>query len=281
MSLKKRRDFLKACGGAASGSLILPALSMCSGPDQNPSTKPLFSLGMASYTLRKFTVDEAYAMTKRLALKTIALKDFHLPLDSDPSMIKAVADKARSAGLDLYGCGVVYMKDEKQVENAFQYAAAAGMRVIIGVPEHQLLDLVNQKVKSFDIKLAIHNHGPGDKRYPSARSAYEKIKHLDPRMGLCIDIGHSQRFGEDPAEAILNFGNRLHDLHIKDVSSSDSKGGTVEIGRGVIDIPAVLRALIKIGYRGNASFEFEKDSTDPLPGTAESVGYVRGVLKML
>ena len=104
---------------------------------------------------------------------------------------------------------------------------------------------------------------------------------MDPRMGLCIDVGHTIRNGEDPAKAILDFGDRLHDVHMKDVSAAAPEGGTVEIGRGVIDIPAVLRSLIKIHYPYTVSFEFEKDSQDPLPGVAESIGYVRGVLAML
>jgi sugar phosphate isomerase/epimerase len=277
-----RRAFLKTCAATATGSLLLPERSFSTRHDSDTGDrKKLFSLGMASYTLREFNVDEAYAMTRRLNLERIALKDFHLPMDSDSSSIRSVSEQAKKAGLDLYGCGVVYMKNEQEVERAFRYASTAGMRVIIGVPEHHLLGLVNEKVQVYDIKLAIHNHGPGDKRYPSALSVYEKIAQLDPRMGLCIDIGHSQRFGENPAEAIRRFGDRLHDLHLKDVSSSTAEGGTVEIGRGVVDIPEVLKALLDIGYSETASFEFEKDSGDPLPGTAESVGYVRGVLTML
>jgi len=242
---------------------------------------PRFELGLASYTLRKFDLDQTLQMTKRVGLTHIAFKDFHLPLDSSPEKIEEVAAKVKAAGLDLYGGGVIYMKTEQEVQRAFDYARAAGMRVIIGVPNHELLPLVDRKVKEYDIKVAIHNHGPTDKVYPIPATAYELIKDLDRRIGLCNDIGHTARAGVDPSASIEMYADRLYDVHIKDVSAATAKGGTVEIGRGVIDIPQVLAALIKIDYTGIVSFEYEKDENDPLPGLAESVGYVRGVLTTL
>jgi sugar phosphate isomerase/epimerase len=133
-------------------------------------------------------------------------------------------------------------------------------------------------VQQYDIKVAIHNHGPSDKVYPTPASAIEKIKDLDPRVGLCIDIGHTQRAGVDPSVSAEKFADRLLDVHIKDVTQATGKGTTVEIGRGVIDIPKFLRTLLKINYTGIVSFEYEKDAKDPLAGLAESVGYVRGAL---
>jgi len=114
--------------------------------------------------------------------------------------------------------------------------------------------------------------------YPTPARAYEKISELDPRMGLCIDIGHAQRAGVDPSVPAEKFADRLLDVHIKDVTQSSKEGHTVEIGRGVIDIPKFLRTLLKINYSGVVSFEHEKDADDPLAGLAESVGYVRGAL---
>jgi sugar phosphate isomerase/epimerase len=268
--------------GAAASSLSSFTLGStgCSRGKMLSSQKNL-NLGMASYTFRKFPLEETLKMTKRLGLERIAFKSFHLPLESTEEEIKTIARKVKDANLELYGCGVVYMESEDEVHRAFNYAQAAGMKVIIGVPEHDLLSLVNKKVKEFDIQVAIHNHGPTDKRYPTPESAYERIRNLDPRIGLCIDVGHTQRCGVDPSESTEKFADRVLDVHIKDVSAATEKGGTVEIGRGVIDIPKFLRVLLKIGYEKTASFEFEKDADDPLPGVAESVGYVRGVLSAL
>jgi len=239
------------------------------------------NLAMASYTFRKFNLDDTLAMTKRLGLERIAFKSFHLPLDSTKDQIRAVAAKVKEAGLDLYGCGVVYMTNESEVNQAFEYARTAGMNVIIGVPEHNLLSLVNKKVQEYNLKLAIHNHGPGDERYPTPESAYERIKNLDSRMGLCIDIGHTQRSGIDPSDAAEKYADRLLDVHIKDVSAASKEGNTVEIGRGVIDIPKFLRTLLRIHYTGMVALEYEKDENDPLAGSAESIGYLKGVLAVI
>jgi sugar phosphate isomerase/epimerase len=240
--------------------------------------KVKFELGMASYTLRKFNVDQALEMTNRLGLKFICFKDFHLPLDSSADHIKEVVGKVKKAGLNLYGGGVIYMPNELQVRQGFAYAKAAGMKTIVGVPAHDQLPLVDKMVKEYDIKVAIHNHGPGDQVYPVPETVYERVKDLDKRIGLCLDIGHTMRSGIDPAGPAEKYADRLLDVHIKDVSAATARGSTVEIGRGVIDIPKFLRTLVKIDYAGVVSFEYEKDENDPLPGTAESVGYVRGVL---
>lgn len=277
MKQQSRRSFMKTAGVAAtSGALLSSMRSTAVYGSETPLT-----LGMASYTLREFGLDDCLAMTKRLGLSTIAFKSFHLPLDASNEQIKIVRQKVVDAGLDLYGGGVIYMKNEDEVHQAFHYAQVAGMRVIIGVPNHDLLDLVEKKVKEYDILLAIHNHGPGDKVYPSPESAYEKIKDRDARMGLCIDIGHTQRIGLDPAEEFIKFKDRVHDVHIKDVTQATAEGSTIAIGRGVIDIPKFIRALIAHSYKGVVSLEYEADAKDPLPGSAESIGFVRGVMVMI
>jgi inosose dehydratase len=137
---------------------------------------------------------------------------------------------------------------------------------------------VDEKVRQYDIQVAIHNHGPGDKTWPTPQSIYEKVCGLDKRIGLCMDIGHTLRIGVDPVVSAEKFADRLLDVHMKDVSAASPAGQCVEAGRGVIDIPGFLRALVRINYRGVVSFEYEKDENDPLAGLAESVGYVRGVL---
>jgi sugar phosphate isomerase/epimerase len=273
--IRSRREFMQV---AVAGAAACCGLGTASASPEPAAGKPKFELGLASYTLRKFDLTKTIELTKRVGLKHIALKDVHLAMNSSPEQIRAAATQVKDAGLELYGCGVVYMRNEAQVSQAFDYAKTAGMRIIIGVPEYDLLPLVEKKVKEYDIKVAIHNHGPGDKVYPLPSSVYEKIKDLDPRIGLCNDIGHTIRAGVDPVASILEFADRLIDFHIKDVSAADPKGSAVEMGRGVIDIPAVMRALIKINYAGILSFEYEKDADDPVPGLAESVGYARGVL---
>jgi len=277
-----RRDFVKNAGlGAAAAMMPIGGRHLISDGFREAETLPAasgFTLGMASYTFREFGLEETLRMTQRLGLVKIAFKNFHLALDATPAEIEVVVEKVKAAGLDLYGGGVIYMRTEEEVHQAFNYARAAGMRVIIGVPNHELLPLVEQKVREYDIKLAIHNHGPGDQVYPTPESAYERVKDLDPRMGLCIDVGHTQRAGVDPSESVERYIDRLHDVHMKDVSAASREGGTVEVGRGVIDVPKLIGTLVRMNYQGVAAFEHEKDGNDPLAGVAESVGFTRGVL---
>lgn len=173
------------------------------------------------------------------------------------------------------------MKNREEVDQAFEYAKAAGMDTIIGVPEHELLKYTEGKVKEYNIKLAIHNHGPGDERYPSAESAYVLIKDMDKRMGLCIDIGHTKRINRNPEQDLKDFADRVHDIHIKDVTEASAKGKTCIIGRGVIDFPSFMKAVIKSGYTGTLALEYEADADDPLPGMMESFGYVKGILSII
>ena len=222
--------------------------------------------------------DQALAMTKRVGVKHICLKDFHLALTATPEQIAEVVAKVKAAGIDLYGCGVITMHKPADVDQGFAYAKAAGMRIIVAMPSAQMLPQINEKVQEHDIRLAIHNHGPGDKIFPTPDLAYERIKDLDRRVGLCIDIGHTIRIGGDPYRAAEQFADRLFDVHIKDVTAATPKAAELEVGRGIIDIPRFLRALDKVRFAGIVSFEYEKDEKDPLPGLAESVGYVRGVM---
>ncbi len=275
-----RNEFLKLMGLSAVGAAAISPAWGAIAPMNRPAAEGL-TLGLASYTFHKFGLDETIAMAQRLGLTNIALKSMHLPLDSSAQEIKAATDKIKQAGLKLYGAGVIYMKTPQEVDRAFEYAKQAGMGVIIGVPAYNLLERVNKKVQEYDIKLAIHNHGPGDDVYASPTTAYDKVKNLDPRMGLCIDIGHTQRIGEDPAALAEKYQDRLFDVHLKDVTTATGDGVPLEVGRGVIDIPGFLRTLKKINYGGVVAFEYEKDGDDPLAGLAESVGYVRGILKMV
>lgn len=275
-----RRNFLTLSGAGLLASSFSGVSAFTNALSADPS-KFKFDLGIASYTFRKFTLEETLKMTKGLGISKIAFKAFHLSLDASDELIASTLEKCESAGIDLYGAGVVYMKNKEEVDNAFEYARKAKMKMIIGVPEHEFLPYVEEKVKEYDIKLAIHNHGPGDERYPSVESAYVLIKDMDPRMGICLDIGHTQRIKRDPVQDLVDYYDRIFDIHIKDVTASEHDGSTCEIGRGVIDIPAFLKAVINKKYAGVLGFEYEKDADDPLSGLAESVGYVRGVLAML
>jgi len=276
-----RNDFLKMAGLGLTASLApVSVKNLVAQTPVKPKADRL-KLGLASYTLHKFSLDETINILQRLELKEVSLKEMHLPMNATPAQLQEMTDKVRKAGINLYGVGVIYMKSEQEIDRAFAYAKNAGVKMIVGVPNHELLPYTEKKIKEYDIRLAIHNHGPGDKVYPSPETVYEKIKNLDKRIGLCIDIGHTQRIGLDPIKDTLRFADRIYDVHIKDVTGNTEKDTPTEIGRGVIDIPGFLKALLKIKYTGSVSMEYEKNATDPVPGLAESVGYTRGVMQLI
>jgi sugar phosphate isomerase/epimerase len=277
-----RRQFLKVAGASAAAcATAAPGGALKAAMSEPAAAAVPFTLGMASYTLRQFPADQAIEMTKRLGLTRVCFKDFHLKLDATPEVIAETVAKVKAAGLELYAGGVIYMKTEAEVDRAFAYARAAGFKMIIGVPTYDLLPYTNKKVQEYDIPVAIHNHGPDNPLFPTPQSAYERIASMDRRMGLCMDAGHTQRSGVDPSESAEKYFDRLLDIHIKDTSAATAQGTTVEIGRGVIDIPKLIRTLKRLGYKGTLALEYEKDAKDPLPGSAESIGYLRGVIAAL
>jgi inosose dehydratase len=236
-------------------------------------------LGIAGYTFLHVPVDGAIAMMKRVGVDNLSIKDFHLPLDSSPETIGSVKDQFAAGGIRIYAAGVIYMKSEAEVDRAFAYAHALGVDLIIGVPNPELLGYTEQKVKATGIRVAIHNHGPEDKLYPSPVDVYNHIKDLDPRMGLCLDIGHAARAGADPVKVVRDYGSRIFDMHVKDLAVISREAKPIELGRGVLDIPGMLKELIRMHYAGVCSIEHEMDMNDPLPGIAESAGFFRGVVK--
>lgn len=243
-----------------------------------PAKSGSFTLGIAGYTFVRQTIDKSIEMMKKVGVTNLSIKDFHLPYKSNQEQINGILGKFKAAGINVYGVGVVYMTTREFVDQAFEYARMAGVKTIICAPNYDLLPYVNEKVKSSDFRLAIHNHGPDNTLYPNATDIWNNIKDLDPRIGICIDIGHTLRDGADPAKDILRYGKRIYDVHIKDVDKASKEGRTVEMGRGIIDIPAVVAALRKVKFSGSCSLEFEKDAGDPLAGIAESIGFWKGVL---
>ena len=195
MSLWVPQHRLSVCAVSAPGT----ALAAEKGTDK--PQRPL-RLALASYTLRNFNLDQTLTMTQRVGLDAICLKSFHLPLESTPEQIQAAAAKVKEAGIQLYGGGVISMGNEAEVNQAFDYAKAAGMSKIIGVPAPKMLPLVNDKVQQYDIQVCIHNHGPGDDVYTTPDLAYERIKTLDKRIGLCHDVGHTVAHGQRSGRAV-------------------------------------------------------------------------------
>jgi sugar phosphate isomerase/epimerase len=280
-----RRHFLQ---NALLGSSVALAAATLGGSAAAAVTKPKrdpddgLKLGIASYTFLKFDLDQTIAMTKQAGFKYINLKDRHLPLNTTAAQRQAVRKKIEAAGLKLMGCGVFNMKNNgSEIQRIFQYAKDAGMPVIVCSPEHDALDLVEKNAKEFDILVAIHNHGPTDKVYPTPLDVLALVKDRDPHMGMCMDIGHTVRAGVDPIECIERCGDRMHDIHMKDETKAAKEGQATELGHGVIDIVGTLKTLSERKFPYHIGLEYEAHSTDPLPYVMECAGYLRGALAAL
>ncbi len=266
---------------------VLAGAMMCSlsfaqerpGPQPAPETGEKFKLGMAGYTFVKFDLDKALETLQKADVHYLCIKDFHLPMNSTDEQIAAFHAKLKEKGVTGYAVGPIYMKSEAEIDRAFEYAKRVGVTLIVGVPNYELLPYVDKKVKEYDFHYAIHLHGPDIKTYPDAQDVWDHVKDLDPRIGMCLDVGHDTRNGKDPVADLKKYHSRVFDIHIKDVTGTTKLGYSLEVGRGVIDFPAFVKMLRKVKYSGVCSLEHEKDMTNPFMGIAESIGYFRGVVE--
>lgn len=280
-----RRDFLAlaALGAAGCAARTLPdvraraaAGSQASGTGDASGVK----LGVASYSLRNFPRAKAIEMTKALRSPWVNLKSFHLPYELSPAELAAARREIESAGLQIVGGGTITFDEDTDagVARYFDYARAAGLPLIVVTMDPAILPRVERYAKQYDIKVAIHNHGPEDPHFPSPYDALKAVKNMDPRMGLCIDIGHTARTGTDVVKAIADAGPRLLDMHAKDLRDMKDKESQCIVGEGAMPIPAIFRQLIAMKYPGCVNLEYEIDADDPLPGMQRSFAYMRGVL---
>jgi len=236
-------------------------------------------LGLASYSMREFTLDQALDMAKQMGVKYMTFKDVHVPRTDPPEKTRALRAKIEAAGITIMGGGTITIpNDAAQIKKEFEYAKNAGFPLIYTDPEPAALDTIEKMVKEYDIRCVIHNHGPEDKRWPRPQDAYAAIKSRDKRLGLCIDVGHTTRTGTDPVQACRECRDRLYDMHVKDLLAATDKESQTEVGRGVIDFPGLFKTLIEIGYQGQVGLEYEINAKNPLPGMIESMAYMRGVL---
>ena len=276
-----RRDLVRVGAGAiAAATLANKSTALAQAADSAPlDTWHGLKVSVATYTFHAQSIEVTLKDINRTGLKYASIKDVHLPFNTTPEQRKAIAQRFIDAGITPLSCGNVSMKnDEADVRRAFEYARDIGLPTIVCAPHPDSMPILDKMVKEFDIKLAIHNHGPEDKHFPTPESVWNAAKSFDKRIGLCIDVGHAARAGADPVADILRYRERLYDMHFKDIADTSPHGAAIEVGRGVLNIPGMLENLLKIKYTHLVSFEYEKNDPDPLPGLMESMGYVRGVL---
>ena len=276
-----RRKFVQSSALVAAACAAPSSVLSFGDPLQATGKPSPIHLGLASYTFRNFTRAQMIGYMKQINVAALNCKDVkdHLPGDAVEEA-KAVADYA-AAGIALHAAGAIYFpKDEDEdIRNKFEYCMRANIPVIVaGDPTPETLPRVEKFVKQYDIRIAIHNHGPEDKVWPSPLDVLKLVKNLDPRIGCCIDVGHTVRAGTDVVQAIHEIGPRLFNMHMKDLTDFHSKESQVAVGQGLMPVREIFEALIKTDYKGFVDLEYEVHGDDPMPGVTESFAFMRGVL---
>ncbi len=276
-----RRTFVRSSAMVAAACAVTGSVPALAQMTHDTGKASPVHLGLASYTFRNFTRAQMIGYMKQLNITSLNAKDVkdHLPMD--PTAEAAALADYTAAGIQVNAAGTIYFpKDEDDdIRSKFEYCKRAGVKVIVaGDPAPTTLPRIEKFVKEYDIRFAIHNHGPEDKVWPSPLDVLKVVKNMDPRMGCCIDIGHTVRAGTDVVQAIHAAGPRLFDLHAKDLTSSTSRESQVSVGDGMLPIWGIFEALIAIKYQGHVDLEYEVHGDDPMPGVIASFAYMRGVL---
>jgi len=271
-----RRDFLAS---SSAGLAAAPLSAGLAAAPPNGATSPL-KLGVASYSLREFSRNLAIKMTKKLGVSYINIKEFHLLYKATPEEREKGRKQFEAAGLTITGGGTINLlnEDPADVRYYFDYAKQCGMPLMVIHASPKTLPVIEKHVKEYNIKVAVHNHGPEDKNFPKPTDAMKYIKDMDPRVGLCVDIGHTTRTGADLMEELTAVGPRLLDMHIKDLKDIRDGKTQCPVGDGSFDIPGIFAYLKKINYQGGVMLEYEIEGDDPFLGMAKSFSYMRGVL---
>jgi sugar phosphate isomerase/epimerase len=281
-----RRTFLTLSAAGAAGAALgaagraRSALAAPHPGDPRLPQPPVVALGVASYSLRNFPRARAIEMVKALGMRYVNFKSVHVPYDLSAAELALARQEIETAGLVIVGGGVITFDSDRDddVRKYFAYAKTAGMPLITATGDPTLLPRIERFAKQYDIQVAIHNHGPEDKHFPSPYDVLRKVKDLDRRIGLCMDVGHTARTGTDVVRAIADAGPRLLDMHMKDLRDRAAVESQCIVGEGTIPIAAIFRQLEAIGYRGYVNLEYEIDPDAPLPGMKQSLAYMRGGL---
>jgi sugar phosphate isomerase/epimerase len=276
-----RRDFVRSGALAAVAFTAASDVFAFAMGQPSPDESSPIRLGLATYTLRNIGRMQMIAFLKQLNVLALNCKDVkdHLPTDAQQEAV-ALADYA-AAGISLHAAGTIYFdKDEDaDIRAKFEYCKRAGIAVIVaGDPAPTTLPRIEKFVKEYDIRIAIHNHGPEDKLWPSPLDVLKAVKNLDPRIGCCIDVGHTVRAGTDVVQAIHEAGPRLHNVHMKDLTNFQDKESQVAVGDGKMPLRNIFEALIALKYKGFVDLEYEIHPDDPMPGVIASFAYMRGIL---
>ena len=293
----KRCEAQKNCasGGQECGCAKAPARPLS--PSCCTSKLP-YKLGVARYTLHKQTFDRALEMLQDMDVHYMGLMEGSIKYDATDDEIAAYKAKTAKFGVEVVSAGPLYYDTKEKLVACCEFAKRYGMKYISVVPykenpnwkegmpgrerrleSDEMMDALDECVKKYDLRAAVHNHGPDNAYlYPTAESALKRIGNRDKRIGVCLDVGHERRAGLDPVEFIRKNGDRVVEVHLKNIKIDPVKNYAKEGPRGELDIPGILKALAEVGFDGYCLVEYEKDFSQLEIPLAESIGYYRGVM---
>lgn len=273
-SESSRRDLFRAAPLAAAAAMGASTASAMS-----PGT-PQLKLGVASYSFRQFQRSLAIKYTRELGVQYLSIKEFHLKIKDDPKEWARGRAEFQKSGLTITGGGTIYMLEDNpdEIKFNFDYCKAAGIPMIIAGPSAKAMGTIEKFVKQYDIRVALHNHGPEDKHFPAPQDALKVIKDMDPRIGVCVDVGHTTRTGKEILSTIRECGSRLIDVHIKDLKDLMDRDSQVDVGDGVMPVAAIFKELIRMNYQDVVHLEYEINADNPMPGMQKSFAHMRGIL---
>ena len=282
-----RRDFLKTSAAAIvalSSAGLARSEEKKDGDDFNG-----FTVGVQSYTFRKFNLEQALKRTQDLGLKYIEFYNGHVPLKSTPEQIAAVKKLCGDYGITPIAFGVEgFSKNHDANKKKFEFAAALGVKHLSADPDPDSFESLDKLVQEHQITIAIHPHGPvgGGKmhRWPSADFIMKALKDHHKLIGTCLDTGHLIRSAQlgvnlDPPTEVRTMGARNFGLHLKD--HDNEKKTDVVYGKGVLNVEEVLKALREVKFKGYISIEYEANENNPSPDVKECVAILKETAKKL
>ena len=273
-----RRDFLAgaAATACAAGLSMSPIARLIAQEAKAAGLK----LGLQIYSLRGFPVDVALDHTKNLGFDQVEFFSGMFPLDASDDDIKKMVAKVRGLGLSISAHGVNgFTKDAAANRRVFEFAKKAGIKNISAAPTPDSMDSLEELVKEYDIRIAIHNHGPSD-RFNKVVDLLRAVEGRDVRIGACADLGHYIRSGEKPVDVIRSLAGRLYGIHLKDFAEMKENTRGVLLGQGHLNCEAVFDAMIQAKFPadGALSLEYEENPQDPTEDIRKCVATARAAL---
>ena len=261
-----RRQFLAVSSATCAASFGGPRLASAAGETDEWGG---FPVGVQTISLRKYPLPEAIRHLQGLGIRYVEFSaGSHLPATASDERIMEVRKLAAMAGLKITAQGVNrFSKDHAANQKVFEFAKKLGIRTITAnpQPDAETFASLDKLVAEYDMRLAIHNHGPGS-LYDKLDELVKAIKDHDPRLGACVDCGHFLSSGEDPVRCVLTLADRVYGVHLKDHAEIGKKSENVIIGKGHLDVVGLFKALrqIKFPADGALSLEYEANPENPL-----------------